>query len=105
MPRGIAGAISFALPGTIIGHFFLAWVMLGLLIFAWTLLRMIWAAYLAGDLSPSSYFGGTFLLADYNRKRFRILLCAFGWFMFGGVLYNVLQPTAPSEPGVAHVGK
>ncbi|WP_298266836.1 hypothetical protein [uncultured Bradyrhizobium sp.] len=85
--------------------FFLAWVVLGWLVFGWTLLRMIWAAYVARDLGPSSYFGGTFLLADYNRKRFRILLCAFGWCMFGVIVYNVLQPAVPPEPGVAHVGK
>ncbi|MGY3692122.1 uncharacterized membrane protein YciS (DUF1049 family) [Bradyrhizobium sp. USDA 3240] len=70
--------------------FFAIWFAVGWMVFALTLLRMLWAAFQAGDLKVSSYLGGTFLLADYNRRHLRILLCAFAWCLIGVFLYDVI---------------
>ncbi len=80
---------------------FVIWFAAGWLVFAWALLKMLWAAFHAGDLNVSSYLGGTFLLAEYNRKHFRILVCAFGWCLVGVVLYSVLFAMLYPEGRVA----
>lgn len=70
---------------------FAIWFAAGWLVFAWALLMMLWGAFRAGGLSVSTYLGGTFLLTNYNRKYFRVFLCAFGWCLLGAISYLVLS--------------
>ncbi|WP_076867088.1 hypothetical protein [Bradyrhizobium mercantei] len=68
---------------------FLSWVALGSLIFTLTFLRMIWGALQVGE-QWSSLVGGTFILAEYNRKYRVSLFAGFGFAFIGALIYNIL---------------
>lgn len=71
-------------------NLFLIWFVGGWLAFAWTGLRMAWKGWEAGERWSLMFNATSFLLADYNRKNFRILIVCFVNLVVAVVVYSLM---------------
>jgi hypothetical protein len=78
--------------------FFVAWFIAGWLAFGWIGYKMARAGWKAGERWSLLFNATSFLLADYNRRNFRILVTCFIFMVAAIIAFNVLFLTGQISP-------